>query len=237
MDPYTLAVMEARRMRHFVILVLLMATVNVGCVADRLTTEHRVALKEAPSVEFIHRRPEPFQVLTESNMYRNQPGLLVLLGVPGPHTPEGDGQIIRSETHIEDPSEQVKRDIAQYVSEVTALRKTRIIDAVQPDGELPSELRNSGSQVFSFRTLLWRLMYYRFDTSFHYLLFSGEGSLIDSKTGDTVWRSKCHYQGDALRMSRPSLEDFSADGGKLLKSELARAAQACTEQLKSHLIP
>jgi hypothetical protein len=72
--------------------------------------------------------------VTESNLYQNQPGLFVLLGVPGPPTPEGDGQIIRSETHIEDPSEQVKRDMAQYVSEVASLRKTRIIDAVQPDG-------------------------------------------------------------------------------------------------------
>jgi len=80
-------------------------------------------------------------------------------------------------------------------------------------------------------------MYYRFDTSFHYLMFSGEGSLIDSKTGDTVWRGKCRYQGDAPRMSRPSLEDFSAEGGKLLKAELARAGQACTEQFKRHLTP
>jgi hypothetical protein len=219
-----------------VILGLSMATVNVGCVADRLTSEHRVALKEAPSVEFIHRRPEPFQVVTESNLYQNQPGLLVFLGVPGPHTPEGDGQIIRSETHIEDPSEQVKRDMAQYVSEVASPRKARIIDAVQPDGELPSELRNSGSQVFSFRTLLWRLMYYRFDTSFHYLMFSGEGKLIDSTTGDTVWRSTCDYIEDAPRMSRPSLEDYTADGGKRLKAELARAAHACTAQLKRHLV-
>lgn len=229
--------MEVRMMKRTVIPCLILASVNVGCVADRLTNERWVALIEAPSVEFIHRRPEPFQVLTESNMYQNQPGLLMLLGVPGPHTPEGDGQIIRSETHIEDPSEQVKRDMAQYVSEVAGLKRTRIIDAVQPNGELPFELRTSGSQVFSFRTLVWRLMYYTFDTSFHYLMFSGEGSLIDSKTGDTIWRSKCHYQGDAPRMSRPSVEDFYTDGGKLLKTELAHAAQACTEQLKSHLMP
>jgi hypothetical protein len=55
MNPCNLAVMEAHTMRHVVILGLSMATVNVGCVADPLTSEHRVALKEAPSVEFIHR--------------------------------------------------------------------------------------------------------------------------------------------------------------------------------------
>ena len=143
--------------RYAVIHVLIMASINVGCVADRLTNESLVALKEASSVEFIHRRPEPFRVLTEGNMYQSQPGLLVLLGVPGPHTPEGDGQIIRTETQIEDPSEQVKRDMAEYVSEVAAPRKTHIIEATQPNGELPFELRNSGSQVFSFRTIQWAL--------------------------------------------------------------------------------
>ncbi len=87
----------------------------------------------------------------------------------------------------------MKRDIAQYVSEVAALKNARIIDAVQPNGDLPSEFRNPGSQVFSFRTLMFALMYYRFDTSFHYLMYSGEGRLIDNKTGDTVWRSTCDY--------------------------------------------
>jgi len=160
----------------------------------------------------------------------------VLLGVPGPHTTEGDGQIIRSERILKIPVNSEPRYGSVRERSSFSQEDSRH-DAVQPEGELPSELRNSGSQVFSFRTILWRLMYYRFDTSFHHLMFSGEGSLIDGKTGDTVWRSKCHYQGDAPRMSRPSLEDFSAEGGKLLKAELARAAQACTEQLKNHLIP
>jgi hypothetical protein len=213
-----------------------MTSVNVGCVSDRLTSERREALKEAPSVVFIHREREPFEVLTESNMLPVQSGLVLLLAGGGNHTPKGDGEIVRSETSIEDPSEQMKRDIAQYVSEVAALKNARIIDAVQPNGDLPSELRNPGSQVFSFRTLMWALMYYRFDTSFHYLMYSGEGRLIDNKTGDTVWRSTCDYIGDAPRMSRPSLEDFTADGGKRLKAELARATQACTAQLKRHLV-
>lgn len=189
---------------------------------------------------FIQRKPESFLVMTERNMIPVQAGLipeLVAMIVRGGHTPTGDGQEVRSAITIEDPSEQVKRDIAAHVSEVAALKNARIIDAVQPNGDLPSELQTAGSQVFSFRTIKWALMYYQYDTSFHYLMFSGEGSLIDNTTGDTVWRSKCHYQGDAPRMSRPSLEDFSADGGKLLKAELARAAQACTEQLKGHLIP
>lgn len=226
-------------MRHSVILGLLLASVNVGCVADRLTSEHREALHEATSVVFIHREPEPFEVLTESNMFPVQPGLfpgLLAVAIGGNHTPKGDGQMVRNETSIEDPSAQVKRDIAQYVSEVAALKNARIIDAVQPKGNLTSELRTPTSKVFSFRTLMWALMYYKFDTSFHYLMFSGEGSLIDNKTGETVWRSTCDYIGDAPRMSRPSLEDFTADGGKRLKAELARAAQVCTAQLKRHLM-
>ncbi len=209
----------------------------VGCVSDRLTSERREALKEAPSVVFIHREPEPFEVLTESNMLPVQSGLVLLLTGGGTHTPKGDGAMVRNETSIEDPSEQIKRDIAQYVSEIASLKNVRIIDAVQPKGSLSPELRNHMSQVFSFRTLMWALMYYKFDTSFHYLMFSGEGRLIDSTTGDTVWRSTYDYIEDAPRMSRPSLEDYTADEGKRLKVELARAAQSCTQQIKRHLIP
>lgn len=228
-------------MKRTVILGLVMASINVGCVADRLTTERRAALKEAFSVVFIHRRAEPFRVMTESMvMFPAQPGRFPgLLGaaIGGTHTPEGDGQVVRSETSIEDPSEQVKRDLAAYLSEIAALKNVRIIDTLQLDGNLPSDLRSAGSQVFSFKTLEWTLMFYQFDTSFHYLMFSGEGRLIDNKTGDTVWKGTCEYQGDALRMSRPSLEDFSAEHGKILKAELTRAGHACTEQFKKQLAP
>jgi hypothetical protein len=227
-------------MRNTVLLCLIMTSVNVGCVPDRLTVERREALKEAPSVVFVHREPEPFEVVTESNinMLPGQSGLVLFLcsACRVTHTPKGDGARVRNEISIGDPSEQIKRDIAQYVSEIASLKNVRIIDAVQPKGDLPSELRTSPAQIFSFRTLMWALMYYRFDTSFHYLMFSGEGRLIDSTTGDTVWRSTCDYIEDAPRMSRPSLDDYAADGGKRLRAELARAAQSCTQQLKKHLI-
>lgn len=84
---------------------------------------------------------------------------------------------------------------------------------------------------------MWALMHYKFDTSFHYLMFTGEGRLIDTTTGDTLWRSTCNYIEDAPRMNRPSLEDYIADSGKRLETELARATHACTDQLKSHLNP
>lgn len=129
-------------MQHAILLGLLMS-VTVGCVADRLTSKHHEVLQAAPSVMFIHQEPVPFEVLTESNMFPMQPGLpgLLTIAIRGTHTPKGDGQILRSAVTITDPSEQVMRNIAAYVSERTALKNTRIVDVVQPAGDLSTGLR------------------------------------------------------------------------------------------------
>ena len=99
------------------------------------------------------------------------------------------------------------------------------------------EIRDLSKSDVSFvvNTTDWGLRHYGTDTSFHYLYYKASARLVDLQKLDVTWVASCKYEGEAPRMQRPALDDFLADHGALIKSELKRAADSCVKQLTEQL--
>lgn len=202
---------------------------NPGVVPSRAEV---VKLSEG-EVRAVTHEPAPFVLASGAKAAVG--GLFGIVGgVIAANSMQRAGQAMVAEYSVPDPSLAVRERLAAALSEQFSLRVT---PDTAPVGDSVAELRTKfgSGAVLDTRTLNWQLLYYASDPRHHYLLYAGRARLVRLSDNKVLWQNRCLIKLQDPKGSRPTVDEYRAGNGELLKQKVQEAANRCADQLIAHL--
>ena len=216
----------------FILMLLLL--LNTGCAGTivSMPQDELARLSSQPAIHVMHYVPEPFEVLRESDMLRLQGGLL--FNAFSGQSPQSLAQTMVKDYSLEDPAIRVTDNIIAALHARLKLQNLRVVSQMVDDrsfNELSQTLESG--RALTLKSTKWSVIYFAFDTSHYRIAYQGHARLLDIRSFQTKWEATCRYLGDPR--PRPSLDELQEDGARLLKAELDKAADVCSQQLLAQL--
>jgi len=139
-----------------------------------------------------------------------------------------DGHGLKREFALEDPVEGMKQRLVASLESSLKLTKVTAVSAPLPDEDIETLKRMFESgMVLDVRTVQWGIDNNR-------ARYSARARLVRLADSTVLWEATCK---DSLRgKAGGSRAALVADHGKLLKSQLREAADACADQLAGWVI-
>ncbi|MCA9470880.1 MAG: hypothetical protein MRJ96_00115 [Nitrospirales bacterium] len=233
-------------MRQTLAIVLaFLCLLKMGCAVEKLTMEQREWLKLS-SITFSHQEPHIFEVITIANssppkMEKFSWGEVLEEALPGgapdPLTPRELGEMVRTQTGLEDPVPRIQRALMEEFQKQLGQIKMQEMKELHPMSDLEG-LREQAKtdMLFTMKTTRWMLRFYLTSMNAYYLDYRASAQLIDLKKLNVIWSGSCAYQEDARKgAQRPWLREFLVDDGALMRTEINRAEEKCIKQLTEQL--
>jgi hypothetical protein len=146
---------------------------------------------------------------------------------------EAAGEQLTTEIPLEDPVVRVKDLLISGLSAESGIGRIRPAATAMDSDDLKSLKQALGSvTVLDVRTTSWGLRPYVIDPKTFLAHYGVKTRLIRLDQEKVLWRAEifCGFAGDRW-FGAPTLEDLSADGGALLKTTMAKAAENCVAPL------
>lgn len=192
----------------------------------RLAPEDLSGLKAAESVHAVHREMSPPLFVANAAMTMGALGFLV-----GGALGETQGGRIAREHQLKDPIHVMKAHFLAVLARDYGMKNVRVVEQARSDDKiegLRADLKEG--TVFIFETTGSGMSQPSgFSANYAYTYYS-EVRLVRLADGKVLWQNNCRSRGNA----RESLSTFTADGAKLLKSEMEATANECARQLFDH---
>jgi hypothetical protein len=160
------------------------------------------------------------------------PGIIVF-GLLG----EKEGRRIASENGLEDPVYLVRSRFLDALASNYGVTNVKVVEqARKDDDEKIEKLRADfkGAAVLEFKTdgsaIVWITKAWSYDWKYSY---TAELRLIRLSDGKTIWQQQCKAEGKPLEKK----DMFTAEGAKVLKSDMPAAAEECARQLLAKFPP
>lgn len=206
--------MRRARAPHWVVVVLMLAS---GC-APQVVTSHPGDLARALAggqIRAFHSPGADFFIYSGTGL------IFALMG-------QQAGKKLAEEHGLVDPSGRVKERFVEELSQQRGVRHVTLIQDAVPDNGREAVQRLFGDGfVLDFETKVWSLHPPSGFSTDVRILYRGRARLVRVEDWTTLWQATCRVDGT----TRAGLSQFTADGAKLLKAELADAAQACSREL------
>jgi hypothetical protein len=142
-----------------------------------------------------------------------------------------EGAELTHEVGLGDPVVLLKERLASRLAgEISRIRP--VVEAMHSD-DLKSLKQAFGSAtILDVKTTGWGLHYHMEDTKTFFALYRVRARLIRLDQDKVVWQAEltCAAGGDR-QFGLPTLEELRANGGALLKTAIAQAAEVCAEPL------
>lgn len=207
-------------------------------------------LREQPEVVAVHYTAPPFLVRTTAP---KGGGIGAGLGAAGPlgllllplaigisvavtaaeeAAERSAGADLTNEVGLEDPVVLLKERLASRLAG-EGISRIRPVAAAMDSDDLKRLKQAFGSAtVLDVKTKGWGLHYHFQDAKTFFALYWVRARLIRLDQGRVVWdaEQRCAAGGDR-RHGLPTLEELRANGGALLKTTFAQAAETCVEPL------
>ncbi|HET9489599.1 MAG TPA: hypothetical protein VFR64_07585, partial [Methylomirabilota bacterium] len=144
------------------------------------------------------------------------------------------GTELANEVGLEDPVGGLKERLASRLAGGAGIRDIRSVAAAMDSDDLKSLKQAFGSSktVLDLKTTGWGLHYHVADPKTFVTLYRVRARLIRLDQEKVLWNAEvgCFFAGDR-RFGTPTLDDLRADGGALLKTTMAKAAENCVAPL------
>jgi hypothetical protein len=202
------------------------AALLAGCAGPqmRLADEDRRGLAGAPRVHVVHQ--PALRIFTVEGRAHNA---ALLFGIVGVMASVGHSMSVQQELKPEDPVLRVKQRMASVLAGELGVRGVNVVEepiaSDQPD-DLRMKLQ--GGLVLDARTIAWGLHNDR-------ARYEGRARLLRLDDSTLLWQANCEHILDEDKES-PTREALMANGGALLKANLAKAADRCADALAASLI-
>jgi hypothetical protein len=206
----------------------------------RLRDQSEVIAVHYPSPPFLLRKTNPPQGIVAGG-----PSPLALLLLPvvigtvvvatAVHNAEerASSEELANEVKLEDPVVGLKDRLAARLATEAGIRQIWPVASVMDADDVKSLTRAFGSAtVLDVKIVNWGLHFQPADPKTFLALYRVRARLVRLDQGNVVWNAEvtCGAGADR-RFGTPTLDELKADGGALLKTTMATAADACVEPL------
>lgn len=148
-----------------------------------------------------------------------------------------EGNKLVAEHKIADPAVQIATDLQ------AALRAQRgTADAAAPVsvdsvdvGEIAAASKGAGKYALDVKTLLWQITYFPTDWAHYRLVYSAQARLIDTETNAVLAQGSCKSMPET-NAGAPTYPEMVAEDAAWIRLEMARAASACVDSLKTEML-
>ena len=89
--------------------------------------------------------------------------------------------------------------------------------------------------VLAIEPSTWNIMYFATNWNRYWMQFYAEGVIIDSDSGQELWRSRCNGNVDDKEVA-PTWEELNANDRQLLQEWIKKGAATCAQQLTDDLV-
>lgn len=131
--------------------------------------------------------------------------------------------------HIHDPSEMV---LPLLIEKIKQKDKKLHFSSIQSQTDIPT----TDKALLTLSSEGWRLTYQSFFVSHFRLQFKVIANMMNAATHQLIWKATCEYPGSQNITSSPTLDQYKANQGALIKSELATGSAWCANELTNKLI-
>jgi len=159
----------------------------------------------------------------------------LLGGVIGEVTENKEGRRLALEDHIQDPGEIALPWLVRVLSQKDQDLRFSPIQELSNE-RTPSVSENGDRTVLVTSSNGWHLMYYPFSTSKYRVIFQITARLISTKTHRVLWKASCNYKGNEDKTNAPSLDQYTANQGALIKSDISKGSAFCATMLANKLM-
>lgn len=143
---------------------------------------------------------------------------------------KNEGKRVMQEYPQTDPVLRVKEGFLASLDSDLEMKNVIDVHEVLADGGIDDlKARFKTGAVFEFKTIKWGLTFTRW--SHFRVMYSAAGRLVRLENDEVLWQGSCRFIEGEPEPNRPTLEEFVANNGALLRAKLLEAADQCMQQL------
>lgn len=222
--------------------VLLLAglTMSIGCASNavhQITSHDLAKLKEQSEIQTVYYAAPPFMAWKAEDRSRGREVALgLLLGAVGGAI-EADrlhaaamkaGNDVYTRAGLSDTIVRVRNRFISKWQQSLPLKVITISDILRDDDPKALRKQLQSGMVVDFRTTDWGIKHFPQDPTRYQINYGARARLVRLQDSEILWQAACQSR-DEVPAESPTLEEFLADQGTLLKKKFNEAADDCAD--------
>lgn len=219
-------------MRNTALILVAAATVLTGCatVASQRIDQNAASALKDQTIAQTTRAKRDFAAITAAKV-------MVPFGL-GLVAAVSDGNNIIATNKVADPADRMATELVEMMRARYGAKPAQM-PAASVTGteaaEVAAAAKGAGKYVLDVQTTDWAMTYFPTAYSRYRVIYSAKARLIDTASAAVVAQGSCRRAPEDST-NAPGYDEMVANDAALLKKELALAAAACVDSLKTEML-
>jgi hypothetical protein len=231
-----------------IFIVLFLAVLSQGCAPSLVSIDRNelAQLKDQPLINVVHYSPPKLVAKTPSTGIGSALGAVggivggVAGGVVAAEISKTQGEKLKQQCSLEDPSIRVREKVINSCSAQMAIKNFNVVQEPLDSDEMDALRSKLGNDlVMDFKTNYWMILPTALSqwtmTRQYYVMHSTRARLIRLQDSKVMWLGSCDFDGKKTLSTSSTWDELIANGCSQLKANFSQAAEMCAQQLLDQL--